>query len=181
MEGQRSRVTTALLRALVMILGTGFFVAVLPAAATAAPTYPIHHCNVTIKPASGVVKAGETIQISGSYYISTTWTVTFDGTTRHFTGTSFHTTLRAPQTRTDQTITLTVSCGNGNSSPFSIEVLGSGTSGHGHLPNTGGPSIWWLIFAALAGASGSFLMWRDRRRPKAQPVAATHGKHARRD
>jgi LPXTG-motif cell wall-anchored protein len=178
MDVKRSRATRAVVRALLAVLAAGFFAAALPAVATAAPAYPIHHCDVTIKPASGVVKAGGTIQVSGSYYISTMWTVTFNGKTEHFTGKTFTTTLRAPLTKTDKTITLTVSCGNGNTSPFTIQVLGSGTGGGGHLPNTGGPSIWWLILAALAGVSGSILMWRGRRRPKAQPVAASAGKHA---
>ncbi|MGN6721965.1 MAG: LPXTG cell wall anchor domain-containing protein [Marmoricola sp.] len=165
-------------RVLVAVLGAGLFVALAPSLATARPAYPPSHCTVTIKPASGVVKAGGTIQVSGSFVKSTTWTVTFNGKTRHFTGKTFSTTLRAPNTKTDETLTLTVSCGNGNSSAFTIEVLGSGKGGGGHLPNTGGPSVWWLIFAGLAGASGSFLMWRGRRRHGVAPAPVSQGKHA---
>lgn len=178
MEFQRSRAAQVIARVLVALLGAGLFVAVAPSLATAAPSYPIHHCDVTIKPASGVVKAGGTIQVSGSYYISTTWTVTFNGKTLTFTGKTFSTTLRVPKTKTDKAITLTVSCGNGNTSAFSIQILGSSKGGGGGpLPNTGGPSVWWLILAGLAGVSGSYLMWRGRRRPRVAPATASQGKH----
>lgn len=180
MEFQRSRTRMAIARALAAILGAVALVALAPAVATAAPAYPIHHCDISIDPPNGHVKAGATFRVSGSYYISTNWTVSFNGTTRKFTGPRFTTTFRAPKTASNQTLTLSASCGNGNHSLFQLEVLASGlTAGGtgGQLPNTGGPSAWWLILAGLAGASGSFLMWRGRRRQIARIIAHPQGKH----
>lgn len=179
MEVQRHRVIQAVARALVAVLGAVALVALAPAVSTAAPAYPNHHCNVTIDPPSGQVKAGGTFSVTGTYYISTKWTVSFNGVTRKFTGPTFTTTFQVPRTARTETLTLKVSCSNGDVSRFRIEILGSGiNSGSGHLPNTGGPSIWWLIFAALAGATGSFLMWRGRRRHAVVTAAAPPGKHS---
>jgi len=136
-----------------------------------------------VNPPSGHVKAGATFRVSGSDPTSQTWKVIFNGQTRTFVGKTFSTTLRAPATTRNETLTLTVTC-NGQagffSTPFQISILAASLNGGGtggHLPNTGGPSVWWLILAALAGTAGSTLMWRGRRRSRVR-VAATAGKHA---
>lgn len=171
-------------RALVALLGAGFFLTVAPGLASAAPAYPIHHCNVTVTPPSGQVPAGGTFQVSGSYYISTNWTVQFNGQTRTFIGATFSTTLQVPKVTHNETLTLRVSCSAepGGFSAFRIQIsaaLLNGGGGKGHLPNTGGPSIWWLIAGALAGIIGSTLMWRGRRRRDLQQVVVSPGKHLR--
>lgn len=183
MEIQRSRTAQVIARVLVTILGAGFLVSLAPAVATASPAYPIvTHCHFTIDPPNGQVQAGGTFRVSGTSDVSTTFTASFNGETRNFSGTSFTTTFRVPKTKTSEKLTLRVSCtaDAGQFTLFNVQILGSGT-GHGHLPNTGGPSIWWLILAAMAGVAGSFLMWRGRRRPQADLVAAHPGKHVLRD
>lgn len=183
MEVQRSRVIQAIARALVAVVGAVSIVALAPAVATAAPAYPIHQCHVTVDPPSQQVHAGGTFRVSGSYYISTHWVVSFNGVTRNFTGTSFTTTFRVPKSTHGETLTLTVNCADNQTQPFQITVLASSAgNGGGHLPNTGGPSIWWLIFAGIAGATGSFLMWRGRRRQIAHVLAGPpEGKHTLRN
>ena len=176
MKRQRFQVAHLVARALIAVLGAVAIVALAPAVTTAAPKYPIVTCNVTIDPPSGIVKAGGTFTVSGTSMASQAWQVSFNGQTRTFHGKTFSTTFRVPTTAHDETLTLKVTCTNGKSL-FQIQILGTGLGG-GHLPNTGGPSEWWLILAGLAGAIGSFLMWQGRRRRAVVAVSAPSGKHA---
>lgn len=149
-----------------------------------AQAYPFTVCSVTISPSSLHVTSGQTYTLTGSSAVTTHWTVTINGVKHYYTGTSFTATYKAPTVTKRTVIGLSVTCTNSSGAltlryrlvvdPFAI---GSG----GHLPNTGGPSIWWLIVGLMAAISGAFMTWANRRRPQmARVVAKSSGGGAHR-
>ena len=143
-----------------------------------ADAYPATVCSVQISPASGHVHSGQTLTVAGTSSTTTHWTVTINGVVHYYTGTTFTVHYKVPPVSHRTTIGVTVYCSNSTGAltrsyrivvdPFSLP--GHGGSG---LPNTGGPSQWWLLAGLMLVVMGTSLLWRHRPAPK--PV----GKHAR--
>lgn len=115
--------------------------------------------------------------MSGNSNTTEHWTVAFDGATRTFNGSTFSTTFKAPTTPGNYT--LSVSCSGTAGAKtllFNVHVLAASLSpgavgaGNGHLPNTGGPNLWWWLVAALALVSGGALVYRSRRHSPQSPT-----------
>lgn len=168
------------------MFGVGTVLALLMASVVAglalqapAEAYPGTVCNLHVSPASGEITSGQTLTLTGSASTTTTWSVTINGVVHHFTGTTFTETYKAPTVAHKTVIGVTVTCTNSSGAltlrfrivvdPFSLAGNGSG----GHLPNTGGPSLWWLLVGIACALSGGFLAWRGR------PSTRSSGRHVR--
>lgn len=133
-----------------------------------AQAYPGTVCSVHLSPASGEITSGQTLTLTGSSSATTRWTVTIQGVVHYYTGTSFTQTFKAPRVSRKTVIGVTVSCSNVSGAlslhyrividPFSA----AGSRSGGHLPNTGGPSVWWLLVGIACAVSGAFLAWQGR-------------------
>lgn len=148
-----------------------------------AQAYPFTTCGVTVTPSSLHVTSGQRLTLTGTSSVSTKWTVTFNGVVHYYTGTTFTATYRAPTVTRRTVIGLTITCTNSSGSltlRYRIVIDPFATGAGGHLPNTGGPSIWWLIAGLMAALSGAFLALRNRRAPQAaRAVARPGGAHRR--
>ena len=124
-------------RAWSMLLALAAVVIGLAASTAPAQAYPAASCQIAVKPQH--VQPGHSFTVSGHSDISEQWTVTFQGSSRSFVGSTFSTTLRAPATA--GTYRLGVSCSGANGSlaqQFGIQVASAaGSLTHGSLPNTG--------------------------------------------
>lgn len=144
-----------------------------------AEAYPGTVCSVSISPASGELTSGQTLTLTGKASTTTHWTVTINGVVHYYTGTTFTETYKVPTVSHKTVIGVTVVCSNSSGSltlhyrivvdPFSLAGNGSG----GKLPNTGGPSLWWLLAGIACALSGAVLAWRGRSGTK------SGGRHAR--
>lgn len=143
-----------------------------------ADAYPATVCTVQISPASGHLHSGQTLTLTGKSSTTTHWTVTINGVVHYYTGTTFTEHYTVPTVSHQTTIGVTVYCSNSSGAltrsyrivvdPFSLPGGGSG-----HLPNTGGPSLWWLLAGLVLVLFGASLTFKPR--VAAKPV----GKHAR--
>lgn len=134
-------------------------VAVVPGFLAPAKAYPVVSCAVSVHPTT--VKPAQLFTVAGKSSVSEAWSVKFHGTTRHFTGKTFSTVLTAPSK--PGTYQVTVRCVGSSGSRLStvaLHVTGNGVSGH--LPNTGGPSLWWAVGAGGALLVGGALMAYQR-------------------
>ncbi|MGN6161618.1 MAG: LPXTG cell wall anchor domain-containing protein [Marmoricola sp.] len=149
-----------------------------------AQAYPAASCSVKITPSSMELKSGQSLKLVGHSSTTTHWTVDFNGVTHYYTGTTFTASYVAPTVSTKTTVGLTVTCSSSAGSltlhyrivvdPYTLPSTGSG-----HLPNTGGPSIWWLIVGIALTLGGAAFM-RFHRQPIAQRIAAEpSGRHRR--
>jgi len=148
--------------------------------APSAQAYPAVSCTVTITPTSQHLKAGQPLKLVGHSTVTSTWTVKFNGITHYYTGTSFTATYITPKVTKRTVIGLTVTCSNSSGAltlgyrivvdPFTLPSTG------GHLPNTGGPSLWWLLAGLALVVFGAAAMARHRQ-PVAQPAARHRRRH----
>ena len=175
MKAERARTT----RSWTVGVGTAlalFFASVVGGLALQPPAdaYPGTVCSVQISPSSGQVHSGQILTLTGKASTTTKWTVTIGGVVHYYTGTTFTEQYKVPSVSRRTTIGITVYCSNSSGAlalryrivddPFSL--AGGGSAGSGHLPNTGGPSLWWLLAGLVFVVLGASLTSRHRAVPK---------------
>lgn len=160
----------AALGAALFVLGT----------APSASAYPEVTCNVTVD--HQVIEPGDTFTATGTAQVTDariandraaaadiTWTFSWNGITKHRTGSPVHASFTAPQVNHTRKITLTARA-NTPQGPcvhhIDITVVGSTVVSppDDGLPNTGGPAFWILVAALLLLLGGGGVVIASRRR-----------------
>lgn len=148
--------------------------------APSASAYPEVTCDVTVNAQvlhSGerlvvTATAGGTVQAQRAAATSdVTWTITWNGITRHGKGSRFVTKFIAPNVSSSKVLTLesSMTSASGNCvRSLDITVLPqdivSPPNGGGHLPNTGGPRLLWLLAGLALVILGGGAAFSARRR-----------------
>lgn len=154
--------------ALPLFLGLCLAVAALvgvPGLMTPASAYPVVSCSVTAP--TSAVKPGHRFPVSGKSSAAEKWTVSFNHSVKHFNGKTFKTTFVAPNKPGTYPLRVTCAGTAGTQTQTLMIQVGTSGGGQGHgLPNTGGPSWWWLGIAGAAIVAGGALVTCRRHEPQ---------------
>lgn len=165
--------------------------------ASSASAYPETSCDVSVS--AQIVNSGDHFTASGTSQQSTTgnrsaraaaasvtWTITFNGTVRHATGSSFSTTFTAPTVTTRTVFPLTAEAVMPDATThcqrtvdITVDPLGivspPGCTGL-CLPNTGGPRLWILVAGIALLLGGAYAVRQSRAKGSSTP-SSSGGRH----